>query len=102
MLLNASSLERELLYKVPRDCHGDGECHIACAEPDKRKKSPHVWRSRNLENRHAPAIELTLRLILTNPINLLRQGCGVIIQEGGESKSERAKQAKALMLLLRI
>jgi replication fork clamp-binding protein CrfC len=34
-------------------------------------------------------------------INLLRQGCGAIIQhEGGESKSERAKQATALDLLL--
>lgn len=34
-------------------------------------------------------------------INLLKQGCQAIIdREGGESKSERAKQAKALTLLL--
>jgi replication fork clamp-binding protein CrfC len=51
----------------------------------------------------AKVCNLNVHQLINQPeaINLLRQGCMLILQqEGGESKSERAKQAKALDWLL--
>ncbi len=104
MLLNAL-LERELLYSAEGHATGT-ECYIAYAEPDEEKVILTFLSEAEIREQ---AVALFQRLGLTAPtninqpevINLLRQGCeGTIQQEGGESKSERAKQAKALMLLL--
>ena len=104
MLLNAL-LERELLYSAEGHATGT-ECYIAYAEPDEEKVILTFLSEAEIREQ---AVALFQRLGLTAPtninqpevINLLRQGCvGTIQEEGGESKSERAKQAKALMLLL--
>ena len=104
MLINAL-LERELLYSAEGHATGT-ECYIEYAESDKeRVVLTFLSEAEILEQ----AIALCQRLELISPpninetevINLLIQGCELIIQqEGGESKSERAKQAKALSLLL--
>jgi len=104
MLLNAL-LERELLYSAEGHATGT-ECYIAYAEPNQEKVILTFLSEAEIREQ---AAALCQRLGLTAPtninqpevINLLRQGCQAIIQqEGGESKSERAKQAKALILLL--
>jgi len=104
MLLNAL-LERELLYSAEGHATGT-ECYIAYAEPNQEKVILTFLSEAEIREQ---AAALCQRLGLTVPtninqpevINLLRQGCQAIIQqEGGESKSERAKQAKALILLL--
>jgi len=104
MLLNAL-LERELLYSSEGHATGT-ECYIAYAEPNQEKVILTFLSEAEIREQ---ADALCQRLQLTAPtnvnqpevINLLRQGCGAIIQkEGGESKSELAKQAKALILLL--
>lgn len=104
MLLNAL-LERELLYSAEGHATGT-ECYIAYAELDKEKVILTFLSEAEIREQ---AAALCQRLGLAAPtninqpevINLLRQGCQAIIQqEGGESKSEQAKQAKALMLLL--
>jgi len=104
MLLNAL-LERELLYSAEGHATGT-ECYIAYAEPNQEKVILTFLSEAEIQEQ---AAALCQRLGLTAPtkvnqpevINLLRQGCQAIIQqEGGESKSERAKQAKALILLL--
>lgn len=104
MLLNAL-LERELLYSAEGHATGT-ECYIAYAEPDKEKVILTFLSEAEIREQAAALCQrlgLTASTNINQPevINLLRQGCGAIIQqEGGESKSERAKQAKALMLLL--
>ncbi len=104
MLLNAL-LERELLYSAEGHATGT-ECYIAYAEPNEERVILTFLSEVEIREQ---AIALCQGLGLTAPsninqpevIDLLRQGCQAIIQqEGGESKSERAKQAKALMLLL--
>jgi replication fork clamp-binding protein CrfC len=104
MLLNAL-LERELLYSAEGHATGT-ECYIAYAEPNQEKVILTFLSEAEIREQ---AAALCQRLQLTAPtninqpevINLLRQGCGAIIQkEGGESKSELSKQAKALILLL--
>lgn len=104
MLINAL-LERELLYSAEGHATGT-ECYIAYAEPDKERVVLTFLSEAEIS---AQATALCQRLGLaaqTNinqpeVMNLLREGCQAIIQqEGGESKSERAKQAKALLLLL--
>ena len=104
MLINAL-LERELLYSAEGHATGT-ECYIEYAEPDQDRVVLTFLSQAEIENN---AIALCQRLELKVPdnilqlevIELLQQGCQAIIdQEGGESKSERAKQAKALMLLL--
>jgi len=104
MLLNAL-LERELLYSAEGHATGT-ECYIAYAELSQEKVILTFLSEAEIREQ---ATALCQRLELTAPTNinqpevmhLLRQGCEVIIQkEGGESKSERAKQAKALILLL--
>lgn len=104
MLLNAL-LERELLYSAEGHATGT-ECYIAYAEPNDERVILTFMSEAEIRE-HAAA--LCWRLGLMTPaninqpevINQLRQECTVIIHnEGGESKSELAKQAKALILLL--
>jgi replication fork clamp-binding protein CrfC len=104
MLINAL-LERELLYSAEGHATGT-ECYIAYAEPDAERVVLTFLSEAEIREQ---ATALCQGLGFTTPINinqseiitLLREGCEAIIQmEGGESKSERAKQAKALMLLL--
>ena len=103
MLINAL-LERELLYSAEGHATGT-ECYIAHAEPD-QERVVLTFLSEVEIREQAGAICQRLGLSAANinqpeVIDLLRQGCMTILQqEGGESKSERAKQAKALDLLL--
>ncbi|WP_338022544.1 dynamin-like GTPase family protein [Argonema antarcticum] len=104
MLINAL-LERELLYSAEGHATGT-ECYIEYAELDKERVVLTFLSEAEIREQ---ALAICKRLGLAAPpniydtevMNLLRQGCEAIIQqEGGESKSERAKQAKALILLL--
>ncbi|MDZ8134729.1 MAG: dynamin-like GTPase family protein [Nostoc sp. DedQUE04] len=104
MLINAL-LERELLYSAEGHATGT-ECKIEYAEVDKERVVLTFLSEAEIREQ---AVSLCQQLgFKTVPninqaevINLLRQGSEAIIQqEGGESQSERAKQAKALMLLL--
>lgn len=105
MLINAL-LERELLYSAEGYATGT-ECSIAYAPPD-RERVFLTFLSEAEIREHASL--LSQQLGLANPINLrqadalslVQQGCEAIIEQegGGDSKSDRVKQAKALMLLL--
>ena len=103
MLINAL-LERELLYSAEGHATGT-ECYIAYAEPAQERVVLTFLSEVEIREQ---AVALCQRLGLSaaninqpEAISLLRQGCMTILQqEGGESKSERAKQAKALDLLL--
>ena len=104
MLINAL-LERELLYSAQGHATGT-ECYIAYAEPDEERVVL-TFLSEVEIREQVTALCQRLGLTASNNLNqpevikLLSQGCQTIIQhEGGESKSERAKQAKALDLLL--
>ena len=104
MLINAL-LERELLYSAEGHATGT-ECSIEYAEPD-RERVVLTFLSEVEVREQAKILCQKLNLDLSANINrsevldLLQQGCdAIIIAEGGESKSERAKQAKALSLLL--
>ncbi|MEH2350246.1 MAG: dynamin-like GTPase family protein [Nostoc sp.] len=104
MLINAL-LERELLYSAEGHATGT-ECKIEYAEVEKERvvltflseveiREQAVYLCKQLGFKTVPNINQA------DEINLLLEGSEAIIQqEGGESKSERAKQAKALMLLL--
>ena len=103
MLLNAL-LERELLYSAEGHATGT-ECYIAYAAPNDERVILTFLSEAEIREQ-ATALSQKLNLQLATNINQLetvtntRQQCEAIIQiEGGESKSERAKQAKALMLL---
>jgi replication fork clamp-binding protein CrfC len=104
MLINAL-LERELLYSAEGHATGT-ECKIEYAEADKERVILTFLSEAEIREQ---AISLCQKLGFTSVTNinqaevieLLQQGCNNIIQqEGGESKSERGKQAKALILLL--
>jgi len=104
MLINAL-LERELLYSAEGHATGT-ECRIAYAEPDQERV---VLTFLNESEIREQANALCQRLGLTSGENInrtevmdnLAQCCTAIIdEEGGESKSDRAKQASALRLLL--
>ncbi|MEH2305097.1 dynamin-like GTPase family protein [Nostoc sp.] len=104
MLINAL-LERELLYSAEGHATGT-ECKIEYAELDKERVVLTFLSEVEIREQ---AVYLCQQLGFTTVTNinqadvitLLRQGSEAIIQqEGGESKSERAKQAKALMLLV--
>ena len=103
MLINAL-LERELLYSAEGHATGT-ECYIAHAEPD-REQVVLTFLSEVEIREQVVALCQRLGLAAVNinqpeAIDLLRQGCMLILQqEGGDSKSERAKQAKALDLLV--
>jgi len=103
MLINAL-LERELLYSAEGHATGT-ECYIAHAEPS-QERVVLTFLSEGEIREQAAALCQRLGLVTANVnqpevIDMLRRGCMAILQqEGGESKSERAKQAKALDLLL--
>ena len=104
MLINAL-LERELLYSAEGHATGT-ECHIEYAEPD-QEKVVLTFLSEAEIREQVTALCQRLSLPSMNNINqleaidLLSQNCQKIIdQEGGISKSDRAKQAHGLMLLL--
>ena len=104
MLINAL-LERELLYSAEGHATGT-ECKIEYAELEKERVVLTFLSEVEIREQ---ANSLCQQLGFTTAVNinqaevvsLLHQGCEAIIQqEGGESKSERAKQAKALIFLL--
>src|SRR6476469_3546498 len=104
MLINAL-LERELLYSAEGHATGT-ECYVEYAEPDQERVILTFLSEaeiREQANTLCQKLGLSARDNIDQPevVGLLHQGCQAIIQqEGGESKSERAKQAKALILLL--
>lgn len=103
MLINAL-LERELLYSAEGHATGT-ECYIAYAEPSHERVVLTFLSEAEIREQVVALCKL-LGLAIANinqpdVIELLRQAAMAILQqEGGESKSERAKQAKALELLL--
>ncbi len=103
MLLNAL-LERELLYSAEGHATGT-ECYIAYAQPNQERVILTFLSEAEIREQVTAlcqklGLQVTTNINQPEASNLLRQGCEAIIQqEGGESKSERAKQAKALMLL---
>lgn len=104
MLINAL-LERELLYSAEGHATGT-ECSIAYAPPD-RERVILTFLSEAEVREQASVLSQQLGLAATinvrqaDVISLVQQGCEAIIeQEGGKHQSDRAKQAKALLLLL--
>ncbi|AUB40902.1 Replication fork clamp-binding protein CrfC [Nostoc flagelliforme CCNUN1] len=104
MLINAL-LERELLYSAEGHATGT-ECKIEYAEVDKERVvltflSEVEIREQAVSLCQHLGFKTVANINQADVINLLRQDSEAIIQqESGENKSERAKQAKALMLLL--
>ncbi|BAY09776.1 dynamin-like GTPase family protein [Calothrix sp. NIES-2098] len=104
MLINAL-LERELLYSAEGHATGT-ECKVEYAEVDRERViltflSETEIREQAVSLCQQLGFKTVANINQSDIINLLNQGCQAILQqEGGESKSERAKQAKALMLLL--
>ncbi len=104
MLINAL-LERELLYSAEGHATGT-ECQIAYAETDQERVVLTFLSEaeiREQANLLCQRLGLTVRDNINRQevIDLVSQACQVIIeQEGGESKSDRAKQASALRFLL--
>lgn len=105
MLINAL-LERELLYSAEGHATGT-ECHIEYAEPDKERVvltflSEAEIREQILNLCRRLDLKVPSNINQTESLELLTQGCEAIIElEGGESKSERAKQAHGLKLLVK-
>ena len=104
MLINAL-LERELLYSAEGHATGT-ECYIEYAEPEAERVVLTFLSEAEIIQQ---AVSLCQHLGLSTKedfttaetIELLQQACAAIIeQEGGASKSERAKKANALDLLL--
>jgi replication fork clamp-binding protein CrfC len=104
MLINAL-LERELLYSAEGHATGT-ECYIEYAEPGKERVVLTFLSEAEIREQ---AVALCQQLGLppaaninqTEVMELLGEGCEAIIElEGGKDKSERAKQANALKLLL--
>ncbi|MBO1050206.1 MAG: dynamin family protein [Dolichospermum sp. DEX182a] len=104
MLINAL-LERELLYSAEGHATGT-ECKIEYAPADSERVVLTFLSEAEIREQ---AVFLCQQLGFNtveninkqDVVDLLHQGCTAIIQqEGGENKSERAKQAKALILLL--
>ncbi|MEM9926119.1 MAG: dynamin-like GTPase family protein [Cyanobacteria bacterium P01_D01_bin.50] len=104
MLINAL-LERELLYSAEGHATGT-ECKIEYAHPEnERVVLTFLSEAEIREQVFSLCEQLGLHKVENidgeEAIYLLSQGCeAIILSEGGESKSERAKQAKALILLL--
>ncbi|MEG5138086.1 MULTISPECIES: dynamin family protein [unclassified Microcoleus] len=105
MLINAL-LERELLYSAEGHATGT-ECYIAYAESVEKERVVLTFLSEVEIRQQAYALceqlNLTTEIDInqTDVVKILSQGCKIIIEkEGGENKSEQAKQAKALTLLL--
>jgi replication fork clamp-binding protein CrfC len=104
MLINAL-LERELLYSAEGHATGT-ECQIAYAEPAEERVVLTFMSEvevREQANALCQRLGLSTTININQPevVDLLQQKCQQVIQEeGGESKSDRAKQARALHLLL--
>ncbi len=104
MLINAL-LERELLYSAEGHATGT-ECRIAHAEADAERVVLTFLSEREIwEQVAAIAERLALTVDLSNPHPeilpvLLAEAIAIIQAEGGESKSDRAKQATALKYLI--
>ncbi|MEG5058268.1 dynamin family protein [Microcoleus sp. A2-C5] len=105
MLINAL-LERELLYSAEGHATGT-ECYIAYAESVEKERVVLTFLSEFEIRQQAYALceqlNLTTEIDInqTDVVKILSQGCKIIIEkEGGENKSEIAKKAKALTLLL--
>lgn len=104
MLINAL-LERELLYSAEGHATGT-ECYLEYAESDReRVVLTFLSEAEIREQVNALAFKLGLNLDanLDRPeaVSAIEHACLEIIErEGGESKSELAKQAQALLLLL--
>ena len=104
MLINAL-LERELLYSAEGHATGT-ECRIEYAPLDQERVVLTFLSEVEIREQASFLCEklgfqTAANINQSEIIDLLRQGCNAIIQqEGGESKSERAKQGKALILLL--
>ena len=105
MLINAL-LERELLYSAEGHATGT-ECYIEYAEPEAERVVLTFLSEAEITQQAVSLcqhLELSADENVTQPetIDLLHQACAAIIEsEGGASKSERAKQANALALLLK-
>jgi replication fork clamp-binding protein CrfC len=105
MLINAL-LERELLYSAEGHATGT-ECYIEYAEPQGERVVLTFLSEAEIKQQATSLCQhlgLSAKDNLSDPeiIKLLYQACAAIIeQEGGASKSERAKKANALELLLR-
>lgn len=104
MLINAL-LERELLYSAEGHATGT-ECQIAYAEPDQERvvltfmSEAEIREQANALGRRL-GLNMAININQAEIIEMLHRGCQQIIQdEGGESKSDRAKQASALNHLL--
>ncbi len=104
MLINAL-LERELLYSAEGHATGT-ECHIYYAEPEQEKVVLTFLSEADIREQVNVICE-KLGIDQAGNINnpevkdiLTQMSQKIIEQEGGESKSEKAKQAKALILLL--
>jgi replication fork clamp-binding protein CrfC len=104
MLINAL-LERELLYSAEGHATGT-ECQIAYAEPEQERVVLTFLSEaeiREQANILCQRLGLNVAVNINQPevIKALRERCQAIVQEeGGESKSDRAKQASALNYLL--
>ena len=104
MLINAL-LERELLYSAEGHATGT-ECYIEYAEPEAERVVLTFLSEAEIVRQAVSLCQhlgLPAKNNITDPeiIDLLHQGCTAIIEkEGGASKSERAKKANALDLLL--
>ncbi len=103
MLINAL-LERELLYSAEGHATGT-ECYIAYAEASQERVVLTFLSESQVKEQ---IIAFCTRLNLLSPValddtslkSLHEQADGIIQQEGGKSKSDRAKQADALGLLI--
>ncbi len=104
MLINAL-LERELLYSAEGHATGT-ECYIEYAEPDQGRVVLTFLSEREIKDQINALCERLETQAITNinepeVLPLLRQiGQTILNKEGGESKSQVAKQAKALILLI--
>jgi replication fork clamp-binding protein CrfC len=104
MLINAL-LERELLYSAEGHATGT-ECSIEYAELNEERVVLTFLSEAEIREQvqllcHKLNLNASGNINQPEILDLLQQGCTAIIAaEGGESKSERAKQAKALSLLL--
>jgi replication fork clamp-binding protein CrfC len=100
MLINAL-LERELLYSAEGHATGT-QCYISYAEPDRERVILTFLSETEIHQQIGRIIEsLGLDAELLEDLEALPPLCQQIIeQEGGESRSEQAKQAKSLILLL--
>ncbi|OIP67043.1 MAG: dynamin family protein [Oscillatoriales cyanobacterium CG2_30_40_61] len=105
MLINAL-LERELLYSAEGHATGT-ECYIDYAEPDQERVILTFLSEAEIREQVTNLCQLlglssNVNINRNDLIDILVEGCQRIIQqEGGVNKSERAKQAKALDLLIK-